>query len=288
MTFVYCSVGGVLVWEHFFRYVSNIGLGVFFVFASLNVSLMWIQVARRTKHMQKAGTNVGRWRTFVLVFGTLQGLVLLITTIFGMSDIASGLTILTLVIITIIYWVGAYKLSRAARLAVRGNKKSKGASAIRRVIYTALGIGVCALIYIAGAGLYVLNYSANDGVVLAAGVQMLLFSVTGCEILILKYVRSTSKKTTKASKSTYVPDSQFTSKGGTTSSRSLTSAPSWTSKAGSVSRTSLNMGSQQKPPREKDYELAPSPVNLKQVELSEDMKLRKSREIDFETTLTPK
>lgn len=221
---VYCQIATVTSWERGFRYVSNIGLGFFFVFASLNVSVMWLQVARRTKHMKKGGTNVRKYRHRILFFGLTQGTVLIVCTALGLSQIASIFTVFTLLMLAIIYCYGAYQLKNASRMS-KSSKGGKGHSAIVKVIKTSYAFSAFAGFYIICAVLYTLGNSSNNGLLMSTAIEGLLASVAAIEILLMLYVRSTSKKTTKEKGSTYVPDSQFASRsaGGTQNSSKFNS-----------------------------------------------------------------
>ncbi len=211
---MFCASYPIMYAAKSWWYLDNIGVPVGLTFmacfgctAFLNVALMWLDVARSSKTLRKTGTNISRGpRRFVAAF-VLVIFVFLVITMGILKDyfIGGAISIIFIIIIAVIYAVGARELEQAMSTSGQGRRKS---SQLQKIISTSRRMQAIMYTFIVVDVVYALSSGYRDVRPIFAlwvhmfGVVGILGSWVGQLATVIDYVRDATLITRGFSRNT--------------------------------------------------------------------------------------
>ena len=179
------------MWENSLKMVAPTMTAAFFILGTLNVSVMWIELARRTRRMKRASSNIKRYRFAVNAFGFLSGVTLVTFAILRKTHVAAVFTIICFIAMAASFLIGSKSLESIVK---KTGTRARGIIAIQWARKCAVRFSIGAFAYVVVAAMYAYGGQKQNGWTMAINMNFLLIVVGLLVYTILWYIRMTDTK----------------------------------------------------------------------------------------------
>lgn len=184
----------VEIWEKRVKIAAPTLTASCFLLGALNISVMWIELARRTKKMKRARSNIRRYRIVVNLLGLACATVIIIFSALRKTQISAIVTIFIFFVLSATFMIGSRRLEHLVRNTAL---KTRGRVAIQWARKTSYRFSIASFFYVLIAGTYAFGTQKQNGWLMNISMQLLLVTVAILSYIVMWYIRQTMTRVGK-------------------------------------------------------------------------------------------